>query len=993
MKVKNFTLLKRFLLLFALVGLSSVAFGQRTVSGTVADENGDPLPFANVYVEGTTIGTTTDIDGNYTLKVPEGGTALVVSYTGFADQTLALGSGNNLSFTMAEGSLLDEVVIVGYGAAKRSDLTGAVAAIESKDFNKGIVVAADQLMQGRLAGVNVINNSGQPGGQATIKIRGNNSIRAGADPLFVIDGVPLDGRSARASLPVSPGETGDIPTSNPLNFLNPSDIESISVLKDASSAAIYGSRGANGVVIVTTKKGRSGEPYVDFNASVGASSILKKYDVLDGNEYRAALDQYGLGGGTGDGGANVDAFDEILQTGLTQRYGLSIGGGSENGNYRASFGLHDQDGIIKKSNLKRYNATLNSSYEFLDDRVGMDVLVIASHSTENIVPVGSNAGFRGNLVGQALQWNPTIPLMSNGDFTTATNNSTTATVGATTINPLHYLDAYREVANTTTLLGSISPYINITDNLQYRYRFGVNHGLGKGIGETSGDINLEGIENEGWAGRAETTLSNQLHMHTLNYNEQLTSNFGLDLLVGYEYQNFDYSGSDMSGRGFSIIDFTNSNAIENGNNSNRTIFSFADPITELQSFFGRVNFNISDRYLLTGTLRADGSTKFGENNKYGIFPSVAARWNLHNEGFLENGPFDNLAVRVGWGQTGNQGFPSGSSGERFGLLPNGAVQQLNVANPNLKWEASTTFNVGLDFALFDYALTGTIEYFNRVTDDLLLDPFVSEPGPAIRAWQNIEGEVYNSGVELGLTAYVLNKDNLQLSIGTNLTFLSNEFRGYTGADLLVGQLFGQGSSGATVQVMADGLPLNTYQTRNFTGLDDTGVSVYANDGAFEETFGDPNADVIGGLTLNLNASGFFASLNFNGAYGHQLFNNTKMSVIPIGNLGNRNVDANLIGGEQESTANPISASSRYIENGSFTKLSNATIGYNIGDLGPLKGLGVSLTGQNLFILTEYTGFDPEINTVNLRNGIPSSGIEYIPFPTARTFVLSLNASF
>ncbi len=994
MKVKNFTLLKRFLLLFALVGLSSVAFGQRSISGTVTDENGDPLPFANVYVEGTTIGTTTDIDGNYTLKVPEGGTALVVSYTGYSDQTLTLGSGNNLSFTMQEGSLLDEVVILGYGAAKRSDLTGSVAALEEKDFNQGIVVAADQLIQGRLAGVNVVNNSGQPGGQATIKIRGNNSIRAGANPLFVIDGVPLDGRSARAGAPAAPGDTGDIPTSNPLNFLNPSDIESISVLKDASSAAIYGSRGANGVIIVTTKKGRSREPSVDFNASVGASSILKKYDVLDGNEYRSALTQYGLTSGTGDGGANVDAFDEILQTGLTQRYGLSIGGGSEYGNYRVSLGLHDQDGIIKESNLKRYNAAINSNYQFLDNRVGMDVLVIASHAKENAVPIGSNAGFRGNLIGQALQWNPTIPLMSNGDFTTATNNSTNATVGATTINPLHMLAAHNEVANTTTLLGSVSPYINITDNLQYRYRYGINYGVGRGFSEISGDLNLEGIENEGWAGRAESILSNQLHTHTLNYNEQLTSAFGLDLLVGYEYQNFDYTGSGMSGKAFSIPNFTNSNAIQNGANSNRIIYSFAEPITELQSYFGRANFNIADKYLLTGTVRADGSTKFGDNNKYGIFPSVAARWNLHNEGFLENGPFNNLAIRAGWGKTGNQEFPAGSAQERFDLLDNGAVQQANVANPDLRWETSTTFNVGLDFALFDYALTGTVEYFTRTSSDLLLDPFVSEPGPAIRAWQNIEGEVYNSGVELGLTGYVLNKDDLQLSISANVAFLNNEFRGYQGADLFVGQLFGQGSSGATAQVMADGLPLNTYQTRNFVELDEGGTSVYANDGALEETFGDPNADVIGGLSLNLNASGFFASLNFNGAYGHQLFNNTKMSVIPIGNLGNRNVDANLIGGSvQESTANPIAASSRYIENGAFTKLANATIGYTLGDLGPLTGLGVSLTGQNLFILTEYTGFDPEINTVNLRNGIPSSGIEYIPFPTARTFVLTLNASF
>jgi len=654
--------------------------------------------------------------------------------------------------------------------------------------------------------------------------------------------------------------------------------------------------------------------------------------------------------------------------------------------------MHDQDGIVKESGLKRYNAALSSNSEFLDNRVGMDVLMIASHAKEDVAPIGSNAGFRGNLIGQALQWNPTIPLLTNGDFTTANNNNTSATVGATTINPLHFLAAHREVANTTTVLGSVSPYFNITDKLQYRYRFGVNYGNGKAVSEISGGLNLEGIEGQGWAGRAERTLTNQLHTHTLNYTDQLSSSLGLDLLVGYEYQKFDYTGSGMSARGFDVIDFLNSNAIQNTLSGNTSMFSFAEPISELQSYFARANLNISEKYLLTATVRADGSTKFGENNKTGVFPSVAFRWNLHNEGFLESGSFDNLALRIGWGQTGNQEFPAGASLEQYALLGGGGVSLLNTANPNLKWETSTTFNVGLDFALFDYALTGTVEYFNRTTDDLLLDPLVSEPGPPVRAWRNIDGEIYNSGVEIGLTGYVLNTSDMQLSIGFNMAFLNNEFRNYEGADLLVGQLFGQGSSGATVQVMKNGLPLNTYQTRNFTGIGESGTSGYVNDGAFEETFGDPNADVIAGLSLNF--SDFSAGLNFNGAYGHQLFNNTKMSVIPIGNLGNRNVDANLVGTSiQESKANPIAASSRYIEDGAFTKLANATVGYSFGDIGPFKGLGVSLTGQNLFIITDYTGFDPEVNTVNLVNGIPSNGIEYIPFPSARTFVLGLNASF
>ncbi|MEL0011759.1 MAG: carboxypeptidase-like regulatory domain-containing protein, partial [Bacteroidota bacterium] len=313
---------------------SVLAINAQTVTGVMTDaDSGEPLIGANVLVKGTTVGTITDIDGSYSLSLPDGATTLVFSYAGFQDQEVDIAGQSTINVALSPGALLDEVVVIGYGTVKKRDVTGSVASLKEEDFNKGIIVSTDQLLQGRVPGVNVVQNSGRPGGEATVKIRGNNSIRAGADPLYVVDGFPLDGRSARAGL--LSNDLGSIPNSNPLNFLNPSDIASIEILKDASSAAIYGARGANGVILVTSNKVSSTEATIDFNASYGASSIVKKYDVLSADQYRAALNDYGITSG-GDGNASVDAFDEILRTGMTQSFSFSIGGGSENGNYRLS---------------------------------------------------------------------------------------------------------------------------------------------------------------------------------------------------------------------------------------------------------------------------------------------------------------------------------------------------------------------------------------------------------------------------------------------------------------------------------------------------------------------------------------------------------------------------------------------------------------------------------------------------------------------------------
>jgi iron complex outermembrane receptor protein len=425
----------------------------------------------------------------------------------------------------------------------------------------------------------------------------------------------------------------------------------------------------------------------------------------------------------------------------------------------------------------------------------------------------------------------------------------------------------------------------------------------------------------------------------------------------------------------------------------RTVITEADPISSLQSFFGRVTANLNDRFLLTGTLRADGSSKFGTNNQYGIFPSFAAAWNLHNEDFFANaGIFDQLKLRVGWGQTGNQEFDAGASQRTFELQQNLGVRAENLANPDLKWETSSTWNIGVDFAVFGAALTGSVEYFNKVTTDILFNLTLASPAPDARIWQNLDGEIVNSGVEVALDWLAMSRDNVNLNIGANVSFLSNELRDYTGPDVLTGNLHGQGITNTTVQLITNNQPLNVFQTRRFTGLDETGFNTFEDGGALFFT-GDPNPDILLGLNANLSINKFDVIMNFAGAFGQQVYNNTLNSVIPIGNLGSRNVAADLIGGPvREDLGNPISASSRYIEDGDYLKMTNFQIAYNVGTYGAFKNIRVAITGQNLFVLTSFSGFDPEVNTDKERDGFPSFGIEFTPYPTPRTFTFNVNFS-
>ena len=965
---------------------------QKTVSGKVtSDKDGSPVSGVSVIAKGSKTGTQTAADGTFSLSVANTVTKLVLTSIGFASQEVTIGSGpvNVVLAATAEG--LSEVVVIGYGTARKKDLTGSVGSVKEKDFNKGVYTSADQLIQGKVAGVQMINNSGAPGGASTVKIRGASAITGSGQPLYVIDGVPLDGRSPRPGIG-DIGVGGSNPGNNALNFINPSDIASIDILKDASATAIYGSRAAYGVVLITTKKGVSGQPKVEFGSSVGFSKIAKRIKVLDASQFREALGYYGLGNGN-DKGSSVNALDAITRTAVTQNYNLSISGGNENAKFRLSLGVLDQDGIVRKTGIKKYTANMSANFKLLQSRkLGIDINIIPSQYKEEIAPISNDAGSRGSLIGNALQWNPTQSLRK-------ADGSLDIVVGGDLLNPLAVQEAITDKSRVTTLLASISPYYKITKDLEYRFLYSINYGVGTRGTTVQNFINFNDTYNKGRVRLAQSQISTEQFTHTLSYNKKIAKDLNLNAVAGYEYLKYTSKGYDLAGfgqaggTGLGNYGLNYEDYLQFTDPTNRSISSYSDPTNELQSYFLRTVFNYKDKYLLTGTFRADGSTKFGTDNLYGYFPSFAGAWNVSKEKFFHVNFINSLKLRAGWGKTGNSEFPSGSAQGRYSFSV-GGLNSTNNANKGLKWQEDRQYNIGFDMAVLGNRITLTADYFNKQTKDLLFPAITPQPGAASGAvtWFNLPGKIVNKGFEFAVNASVINKKDFTLDLGVNATFVKNEVSELT-APLNTGGLHGQGITGTTVEVIKNGLPINAFFTKRFLGFDNTGFAIYEDDGYTLYYVGNPNPKALLGITLSASYKKLSFTANMNGAFGHKIYNNTLNSVINVGSISNgKNIALSVLRDPvKESFANPLSASSRFLEKGNYLKMANMTLAYMIGNIGKnIKGLNVYVTGQNLFTITKFSGFDPEVNTDKNLNGVPSTGIEYIPYPTARVFTFGFN---
>ncbi len=984
------------------VSLTHIAYAQtKTISGKITDDKGAPIQGATVTAKGTDAGTSSKADGTFSLTFPSTAKTLVISSVGFTNQELSIGDKTTFNVTMVSSSQgLNEVVVVGYGTVRKKDLTGSVVSIGAKDFNKGPVAAPDQLLTGKVAGMEVSVASGQPGAATAVKIRGNNSIRSGNDPLYVVDGVPLDGRAPVPNLQTSgaippPGVSGlgNLPGADPLVYINPNDIASVEVLKDASAAAIYGSRGANGVILFTTKKGTN-TTRLDANVSAGISGLMRQPDILNAGEYKSALAKYG---GTSDSGLSLNPFKGITQHGVTQSYNLALSGGNDNGHYRASLLAFDQKGVVKNSELQKYLANFNGQHKFWDKKLSIDYNLTASNFSLELPAISNDAGSTGNLISAAMNWNPTLRLIEPDGTFNQTNPSGQ-------INPWALQAAYYDQSTVTTVLGNISGAIKLTPDLEYRLLYGVNYGSGTRNNQMLGWINGTGgnAPGKGQAFNGTSSLFSQTITHTLSYNKQITDKFNINAVAGYEYwmtnyrnqstyvYQFDYNLTQTNQIGLKYY-----NNMQDGNQANLVTVSSVDPTVSLQSYFARAVLNFMDKYIITGTFRADGSSKFGTNNHYAYFPSVAAAWNISNEDFIKNVSWiSNLKLRAGYGKTGNQEFPAGAAQNQYEYTAYQQVTTLNFANPSLKWETVTSYDGGIDFSLFNNHLSGYFDYYHKKTTDPLFNGAVSSPSPGTGSlvWQNLPGYITNKGYEISLTAPIINTKDVHWNLTVNAAHNTNEFV-YpaigTAPLYLTGSITGQGTSNTFVEAIANKHPIDVFYTYKFQGFDQNGISQLAKLPVYA---GDPNPHWIIGIATDVSYKALTLTLNLHGAYDYMIYNNTATNVTNLGNITNGKNIAKSALGTSESPADFVSSSTRFLTSGNYMKMGNATLSYHIGDFLKVKNANVTFTSTNLFEITKYKGFDAEVNTDHNNNGVPSIGIDYIGYPTARTFTLGLNFS-
>lgn len=963
-----------------------------TVSGQITDATTqEPLIGSTILIKGTSQGTTTDVNGNYTIAVADQNAVLVFEFVGYEKQEILVGSQTRIDVSLRSSALeLSQVLVVGYGSTTKKDMTGSAKSIKSDDFNRGIINSPEQLLQGRVSGVNVTSATGEPGGRQSITIRGPGGVRTGSTPLFVLDGLALD-------------NSGTGGNTNPLTFLNPQDIESIDVLKDASATAIYGSRGANGVVLITTKKGKSGFSGMTYSGSLGISSMANPIDLFTADEYRQEVPK--VGGVLEDLKANTDWQKEISRTAITRNHNLSLSGGANKLSYYGSFGLQQQEGILKGNDLNLYTGRLNISQKFLDDRLQVDVNLNATSTFNQRPPIGS-------LIGGAISANPTYP---------AYDESTGLPFRyASGINPLITLGLEKDITTVNRVIGSITPSLTLAKGLVYKLNFGIDNAT------STRDVQSLASAVPQQDGRLETVNTINRNRLIENYITYTFNNdvHGLTALAGHSYQKIFLQGRSTSINKFPISPIE---PIYNPGLGQELTLANNRPggyalINELQSFFGRVNYQFRDKYLLTATVRADGSSKFGENNKYGIFPSVSAGWRIAEESFMKGGIFSELKLRAGWGQTGNQEIPSKITQPLFtstvsgttsyplaetGAFPAGTTFT-RLANPDIQWEVSTQIDLGLDFALFDGALSGTIDYFNKVSNNILLEVIPADPvQPASSIWTNVENmEITNQGVELELNYRKRFANGFKLELGGNVTFIDNIVENSPYTVIPSGSASGSGLTSATINGYVNDQPIGTFFLRKFTGFDDKGLSTFQDtdgDGVVSDKDRISAGSALPTTMYNFNTvfsfKGFDLRANFNGLSGNMIYDNTANTnfyKLRLSKGINTTREAILFPNESVNNAAPVST--RYLKDGAFLRLNNLSLNYTfnteaLGISKYVKGLNLSVTGQNLWLSTKYDGYDPEVNNDRSISGISSYGIDYLSYPKAKSVIFGLNVTF
>ncbi|MDO7851605.1 SusC/RagA family TonB-linked outer membrane protein [Hymenobacter convexus] len=1005
--------------LLAFLGTFVAQAQTRQVSGRVlnaADKT--PLPGVSVLLKGTTTGSTTNPDGVFELNVPATGGTLVFSFVGFESVEMPVGTSASMNIQLKEQSQgLNEVVVVGYGSQRKRDITGSVASISAEQVAETPITRADQILQGRVSGVQVTQTNSEPGGNVSIRIRGTNSINTGNEPLFVVDGFP---------------GAGD------LNSINPSDIESVEILKDASATAIYGSRGANGVVLITTKKGKVGKGTVSLEGYTGVQVVRHKFDLMNAREFAQYLNDVNAGSTTlpppyrqsqiDSLGEGTDWQKELFRPARMSNYQLGFNGGTEETRYNLSFNYFDQDGVVINSGFKRATVRLN-----LDKKIGSKLSFNFSSQVagtfENRAFVNSSGGSNGGVLLDALRISPVVPVRDASGAFTYSNSPLpyVEDVG----NPIAYAEKVKDQRTTARGLFNVAANYEIIPGLTARVTGGFDYNNNQVNIYRPSDIFLGRLTN-GSATRSTTYRYSWLNENTLTYDKKLNENNFLNVVVGVTEQQFFGDNFGTSANGF----FTNTLGSDNLALASTLLTpNSGKPSNTLASFFGRVNYRLFERFLFTATLRADGSSRFGANNKWGYFPSAAFAYRLIDERFMKDLSFlSDLKLRVGFGITGNQEISNYQSLARYdaGSYASGSTRlvglvPLNIPNPNLKWESTAASNVGIDMAFLQNRIIVTADAYYKKTSDLLLQ--VSTPRTS--GYNSIllnAGSVENKGVEFALTT--TNIDSKQFSWTTNFNISANrnkvldlngEYERYVGSSsssLFVGSGLGNTS------LLRVGEPIGTFFGYQFDGLWQNTDEITASGTRSGARPGDPryvdqNGDkaitaddrvIIGraqpkfiyGFTNGFKLGGFNLSVFIQGVQGDDVLNlnryelesgitttNKLKTVINRWTPTNTNTNIPRAGSTLRRSTGIVSD---VVEDGSFLRLKTVTLGYTLPKFSKvIKSASVYITGQNVLTFTKYTGYDPEVNSFGSDN--LSLNTDYNAYPSTRTFIAGVRLGF
>ena len=1015
-------------LLFLFFLVTQVALAQTQVNGTVNDTNGLTLPGVTVLEKGTNNGVVTDFDGNYSITVNNNAT-LIFSYLGFETQEILVNNSTINVILNEDIQGLDEVVVIGYGSQLKEDISGSVSSVDTEALESIPQVSIDQMMQGRAAGVSITTNSGQPGSSVSVRIRGVNSISGSSEPLYIIDGVPVSGDA-------------DDGGSSPLASLNPNDIQSVDILKDASATAIYGSRGSNGVVIITTKRGRDSKSVISYNSFIAVQEPTNKIDVLDLQGYatlqNAINEIYGLdevveyirpellGPGT-------DWQSEIFENALMESHQISFSGGKDGSNYFLSAGYVDQDGTVIGSGFDRatVRANLNSK---ISDKFTVGLNMTASRTNEKLTLNGRSDG----IIGLSLLNNPSIPVYNpDGSFAGPSLDDDFRSE-----NPIAKALSLSNKLRKNSILGNIYAEFKISEHLTHRTEFGGSFGTNLqnnftprySYGEVvigSNTLSVTNQHNDFW-----------IIKNFLTYHNTFNDKHDLTVLLGAESQESTYTGTTSTDGDFvgNEVPILGTGDADDNNTQYRGSQA-------LESYFGRLIYSFDNKYSLTASMRADGSSKFAEGNKWGYFPSVSAAWKLSNEDFMSDfNAIQNIKIYGGYGEVGNQNIPNFAYGSRLSTVNTGlgtGFLQFNFANPDLTWESSTQTNLGIDFSLFNSSLSATIELYNKVSKNFLYQYAATDfitGGSAFGAiqapWVNL-GEMVNKGIDVTLS-YNTSSENFSWNSSLTVSHYKNKVRNLGNVPQINGTMNINYDGEQNITITRPGQPLGLFYGLEVEGLfrsvdDFEGAAIQYgrpfedalfattwlgdikykdqnNDGVIDDNdrvvIGNPHPDFTFGFQNSFNYKNFDLSVFMQGSYGNDVFNgigrlltagnrtytNQLTSVLDYWSVDNPDGSAPRLA--RNDTRN-IDISDRYVEDGSYLRIQNVTLGYTLdSDLSNKIGISkLKLYGsiQNLYTFTNYSGYDPEIGSYNQNTLL--TGIDAGRYPSPRTYTLGVNIEF